>query len=794
MSYTSSNVGKVLGNYRIIDEIGSGSFGVVYRGEHLYLSHRQVAIKIMHSSHFDTWHDRESFLSEAHLLELLRHPHILALLDVGIHEGAPYLVTEFMSNGSLDDRLKQIHPHLLLPNESLRILSQIGQALGRAHQQNIIHRDLKPANILFSSSGDALLADFGIATSLNAASMKQLDASGSPIYMAPEQFQGIVSKESDQYALGCIAYELFTGYCPFTAPDPISLGFKHLTETPPPLTSYNPQIPIYVEQAVLKTLSKQRSDRFDSIEAFILSLLGSPHYRVHPIQQYHKAVSLEDEPTQSTRALNPASINAPSSRITTTLHPTSSYSPVEQTQRAVVSYDVVTPLPLPISESLNSSLLTDSNQMAPIVVNVDNQGHILSKLTPPRIHFKKSKPLVTAALLVLVLVLFISGSFAAYYTFAYPGKAQALITPRSKELSNTFTLTQTTDKTDTSQNTVGGARLLTATSSKKVAVAATGTTSYAASQATGYVTFVNYSSQYDWTINAGKTFVSSSGITIVISQSLTLGYSASGDSMQTVPAYAADTGSSGNIPAYDLNTSCCPDSFGSSNMVAIYNAAAFSGGHDAGTNTVVQQSDIDEASQPLLTPTEQSAFSSIEAQVQTNEHLVNKPQCSNNISHSANVGDTVQSFYVTVTATCSAEVYNTETASTAAIALLKAQAQNDLDPSYQLVSIGASITNTSVLNAKTGILSLTVLAEGVWDYHFSDTQRQTLIKLIEGKSPQDAQMILAGQNGIRSASVSISGGFLFWNNVPQNPNQVILQIKDASTPRIILSPAVSTTP
>jgi serine/threonine protein kinase len=798
MSYTNSNIDKILGNHRIIDEIGSGSFGVVYLGEHLYLSHRKVAIKIMHSAHFDSWQDRESFLSEAHLLELLRHPHILPLLDIGIHEGAPYLVTEYMPKGSLHERLAQSHPHLLPPSESLRILSQIGQALAKAHQQNIIHRDLKPANILFSASEDALLADFGIATSLTTASVKQMDASGSPVYMSPEQFQGIVSKESDQYALACIAYELFTGHCPFTAPDPISLGFKHLTETPPPLTFYNPEIPTYVEQAVLKALAKQRPDRFKSIEAFIFSLLGSPHYRVNSTQRNHPQIriSLEDEPTQSTRALEPTSISvlpASSPRITTTLNPTSNYPLIEQTQSAVASYDIVTPLPLPVSIDFSPTSLT-SSKMTPMVVSVDRQKNLLAKITQPANSLKKRKPLVTATILFLILVLLISGSFAAYYTFAYPGKAQVLITPQSKELSNTFSLTQTTDKSNTSPNTISGARLLTSTATKKVTVAATGTASYAASQATGYVTFVNYSSQYAWTFTAGKSFISNSGISIIIAQSLTLGGANSGDSTQTVPAYAANTGSSGNIPAYDLNTSCCPDTLGGTNMVAIYNATSFSGGHDAGTNTVVQQSDIDGASQPLLTPTQQSALSSIQAQVQTNERLVSKPQCRTEIVHNANVGDTVQSFDVTVTATCSAEVYNTLTASTTAITLLKAQAQNDLDPSFQLANIVASVTNVSVLNAKTGILSLTVLAEGFWDYHFSDNQKQALIKLIEGKSSQDAQMILSGQNGILSATVNISGGFFIWNNVPQNPEQIVLHINDVSKPGIMLSPTTPPTP
>jgi len=156
--------------------------------------------------------------------------------------------------------------------EALTILTQIGQALQHAHQQNIIHRDLKPENILFNAKGDALLADFGIAIVLATSSVRQVDATGTPAYMAPEQFRGMISKESDQYALGCIAYELFTGHQPFTAPDFVAIGFLHAAEPPLAPTHYNPQLPIHTGQAILKAMAKQRADRYPDIAGFITAL------------------------------------------------------------------------------------------------------------------------------------------------------------------------------------------------------------------------------------------------------------------------------------------------------------------------------------------------------------------------------------------------------------------------------------------------------------------------------------------------------------------------------------------
>ncbi|MGH2509543.1 MAG: protein kinase domain-containing protein, partial [Ktedonobacteraceae bacterium] len=264
-------IGKQIGNYRIIAEVNSGSSGRIYQAKHAILAERVVAIKLLHA-YIGLSDAREQFLQEAQFLEKLRHRHILSILDVGFTEGFPYLIAEYAANGSLRDRLKQLAGHPMPLQEALALLGQIGQALEYAHQLNIIHRDLKPDNILFNAQGDALLADFGIAVVLATSSIKLIDATGTPAYMAPEQFRGMLSKESDQYALGCIAYELFTGQKPFTASDFLALGYLHATEAPTPPTHYNPQLPNYIEQALLQALAKQRAERHASVAAFITAL------------------------------------------------------------------------------------------------------------------------------------------------------------------------------------------------------------------------------------------------------------------------------------------------------------------------------------------------------------------------------------------------------------------------------------------------------------------------------------------------------------------------------------------
>ncbi len=268
------NAQNLIGKYRIVEELSSGSFGRVYRGEDTSCNNAPVAVKLLHAAHVRSPQERNGFLQEARFLTLLRHPYILQVLDVGIEQDFPYLVTEYAPNGSLLMRLQRVAPRPLPVEDALRILGQVGQALQYAHQQNIIHRDLKPANILFHANGDALLADFGIATML-ANSSEHGTAIGTPSYMAPEQFRGTISKEGDQYALGCIAYELLTGRLPFSAPDFFALGYKHMSETPIPPSQLNLLAPRSVESAILLAMAKQRNDRFSDIASF-LAALGIP--------------------------------------------------------------------------------------------------------------------------------------------------------------------------------------------------------------------------------------------------------------------------------------------------------------------------------------------------------------------------------------------------------------------------------------------------------------------------------------------------------------------------------------
>ncbi len=137
-------IGQEIGNYRLITRLASGGFGNVYLAQHTLLPERKVAIKLLHTF-LSSQEERDQFLQEARFLEQLKHPHILPLIDVGVSDNLPYLVTEYAAGGSLRDLLKQHQSPGLPQDMALIILSEICKALQYAHQRQVIHRDLKPA-------------------------------------------------------------------------------------------------------------------------------------------------------------------------------------------------------------------------------------------------------------------------------------------------------------------------------------------------------------------------------------------------------------------------------------------------------------------------------------------------------------------------------------------------------------------------------------------------------------------------------------------------------------------------
>jgi serine/threonine protein kinase len=263
-------IGKTVGPYQILEEIGRGGMAVVYRAWQPSLQ-RHIALKVL-PEYFR--HDPDllaRFQREARAAAQLEHPNIVHIYDTGIADGLPYIAMEYLQGGSLQERLAQ---GTLPPAEAVGLLEQIGGALDHAHARGLIHRDVKPANILFTADGRPKVADFGIARATEGTRLTRTGmVMGTPEYMAPEQAEGgTVDHRADLYALGVILYQMLTGQAPFHGTTPHATLHAVIYEPPPPPRQLNPSLSQAVESVILRALAKRPEERFQRGAALVSEL------------------------------------------------------------------------------------------------------------------------------------------------------------------------------------------------------------------------------------------------------------------------------------------------------------------------------------------------------------------------------------------------------------------------------------------------------------------------------------------------------------------------------------------
>ena len=260
-------------HYRIEREIGAGGMATVYLAHDLKHD-RDVAIKVLHPD-LGAALGAERFLSEIKTTAKLQHPHILPLLDSGDADGLLYYVMPLVEGETLRARLER--ERQLAIDASLRIATEVAGALDYAHRHGVIHRDIKPENILLHD-GRAVVADFGIALAVSAASGSRMTQTGlslgTPQYMSPEQAMGEkqIDARADIYALGAVLYEMLTGEPPFSGATVQAIVAKVLTEKPMSPTAVRDTIPVHVEATLFKALAKLPADRFASAAEFATAL------------------------------------------------------------------------------------------------------------------------------------------------------------------------------------------------------------------------------------------------------------------------------------------------------------------------------------------------------------------------------------------------------------------------------------------------------------------------------------------------------------------------------------------
>lgn len=268
------DVGQQIGAYQIVRRIGDDMFSAIYLAQYLSKPEQLVVLKLANPLEHSTSQLHEAFLQEAHLLMQCSHPHILPVIEFSEEHGYVYFVTPYAVGGSLRQHLNALAPAHLSLTDALALLQQIGEAVVYLHQRDIIHCDLKPENILLNEQGQVWLADLGLARpeTSSEATVGKKQAIGSLHYMAPEQFAGRVSVASDQYALGCIAYELLTGHQPFTGLSIREIALRHLQEAPRPPSSLVPSLPASIDEAVLRALAKRPEERYPDVTTFLAAL------------------------------------------------------------------------------------------------------------------------------------------------------------------------------------------------------------------------------------------------------------------------------------------------------------------------------------------------------------------------------------------------------------------------------------------------------------------------------------------------------------------------------------------
>ena len=266
-------IGKQLGPYQIVAEIGRGGMAVVYKA-YQPSQRRYVALKVLLSYSQQDAELTARFLREGEAAKALDHPNIVYVYEVGQAEGVYYIAMEYVDGGSLAAELSRRRGPLDLTS-AVRIVNQIGAALTHAHSHGIIHRDVKPSNILLNSDGRALLSDFGIAKAIGRMTITQPGTLlGTPAYMSPEQAKGRrdLDHRTDVYSLGVVLYEMLTGDVPFHGDSPTVILRCILDEPPPSPSRVNATISRELERVVLRTLAKEREKRYQTIGEMLAAL------------------------------------------------------------------------------------------------------------------------------------------------------------------------------------------------------------------------------------------------------------------------------------------------------------------------------------------------------------------------------------------------------------------------------------------------------------------------------------------------------------------------------------------
>ena len=764
----------ILGNrYTLEKRLGAGGMAEVFLARDEQLQ-RKVAIKLLKDEEADT-RMQNRFIKEAGQTVGWQHPHILRVYGhVRTHQLAPdkpslfYIVMEYASGGNLQQRLIPGEPYHSLA-DAFTLFRQMCGAVQYAHTHRVIHRDIKPLNILFrqprTGPEEAVLADFGLAVQLDA-SHHTFEHAGTLAYMAPEQLRNQAVLASDIFALGVTLYLLCTGYLPFQRElKNLNAVLTGIEPQPLPPGQLNPALPSELDGPLLQALQADPSARYRSAESFwdaIVAALARAQLASEPwlasipsstpsLPDAQRARPVLGNPTETMAGETSTEPGAASGqqqtfstlvrRASRTRAPLSSLDLPASLSRVPPRRSATPPLgldqrssatPASAAESYSSTtprLASGRRSETPSIPASDRLPVIsrpshpagkqsaLSRRRLPRFVL----PLTggVSGLLLLVLLL-------AHVLPLFAQNASVAIIPRAQVEQKTTALS--VDQVQSHQ--------LSATFSQSATSPATGT--IPATSARGNLLFQN-DTPNPITLQS-MTFTSKSGIAISFNGPVIIP-----PPYKAIPAFAVQAGAAGNIPQLDIAQAALQDAQGNTQLF-VKNVTAFVGGTDALPRDQVQQSDIDQAANPLIATQKQQAQTRLAAQVQSNEQPIAETRhCSPTVTPSVLVGAQAHSVTVNVTVICTEEVYDQASARLQATSLLSAQAPTGYRLAGQVAVSELGMSGTSAVQ---------IHAQGQWFYYFSTSQLKGFAHLIEEKSQEQARILLLQQTGVADALIS----------------------------------------
>jgi len=258
-------IGKTVSHYKILEKLGEGGMGVVYKAEDTRLD-RTVALKFLPSDEFQAGEDVERFDREAKAVSALNHPHVATIYELDEFEGQTFIAFEYLPGGTLKSVTKDISEtgRRLSAEKIVDIGFQVLDGLEHAHAKGFIHRDIKPDNLMFSEPGKIKITDFGLAKIRGAAELTRSGSTlGTVSYMSPEQVRGEdLDARSDLFSVGVILYELATGHRPFRGEHETAIGYAILNEDPADPGILRPDLPQTLLQVIMRCLAKDKHERF----------------------------------------------------------------------------------------------------------------------------------------------------------------------------------------------------------------------------------------------------------------------------------------------------------------------------------------------------------------------------------------------------------------------------------------------------------------------------------------------------------------------------------------------------